>query len=65
MENDRAMQDRIATITLPMLGNQEAPGTPAWRNDFDHEPVHYLRDHVVTGVPILPAAGTSSRCLSC
>ncbi len=56
-ETARAHQDRIASIDYPMLGIQEAPGTPAWRNDFDHEPVLYLRDHVVTGMPILPAAG--------
>ena len=57
LENDRAVQDRIAPVVHPMLGIQEAPGTPVWRNDFDHEPMNYLRDHVVTGMPILPAAG--------
>lgn len=56
LENDRAVQDRIAPIHHPMLGIQEAPGTPVWRNDFDHEPMAYLRDHVVTGMPVLPAA---------
>ncbi len=56
LENDRGMQDRIATIDYPILGIQEAPGTPAWRNDLDHEPLQYLRDHVVTGMPVLPAA---------
>jgi acyl transferase domain-containing protein/NAD(P)-dependent dehydrogenase (short-subunit alcohol dehydrogenase family)/acyl carrier protein len=57
LENDRGVQERIAPVDLPILGIQEAPATPMWRNDFDHEPVLYLRDHVVTGVPILPAAG--------
>lgn len=57
LENDRAVQDRIAPVVYPMLGIQEAPGVPAYRNDFDHEPMLYLRDHVVTGMPILPAAG--------
>ncbi|HBJ35428.1 MAG TPA: hypothetical protein DDZ51_11890 [Planctomycetaceae bacterium] len=57
MENDRARQERIGEVVFPMLGIQEAPGVPAYRNDFDHEPVLYLRDHVVTGLPILPAAG--------
>lgn len=56
LENDRGMQDRIATIDHPILGIQEAPGTLVWRNDFDHEPVAYLREHVVTGMPILPGA---------
>ncbi len=56
-ENDRAKQDRIANVEYPMLGIQEAPGAPVYRNDFDHEPMLYLRDHVVSGVPILPAAG--------
>lgn len=56
MENDRGRQDRIATIDHPMLGIQEAPGAPVWRNDYDHNPVLYLRDHVVDGMPILPAA---------
>ncbi len=57
VETERAMQDRIAPIIYPMLGIQEAPGVPAYRNDFDHEPLLYLRDHVVAGMPILPAAG--------
>lgn len=57
VENERAMQDRIAPVVYPILGIQEAPGAPVYRNDFDHEPVLYLRDHVVTGLPILPAAG--------
>lgn len=55
-ENDRAVQDRIAEVKDPILGIQEAPATYAWRNDFDHEVVSYLRDHVVDGMPILPAA---------
>ncbi len=29
----------------------------AYRNDFDHCVVQYLRDHVVMGLPILPGAG--------
>ncbi len=57
LENERAMQDRIAPVVHPILGIQEAPGAPVWRNDFDHEPVTYLRDHVVSGTAILPAAG--------
>lgn len=57
LENPRAMQDRISAITHPILGTQEAPGVPAWRNDFDYESMSYLRDHVVSGLPILPAAG--------
>lgn len=56
MENDRARQERIGEVKYPMLGIQEAPAVPSYRNDFDHEPVAYLRDHVVTGLPILPAA---------
>lgn len=56
VENDRAKQDRIAPIVHPILGIQEAPGAPVYRNDFDHEPVLYLREHVVTGTSILPAA---------
>lgn len=57
VENERAMQDRIGPIDFPMLGIQEAPGAMAYRNDFDHEPMLYLRDHVVAGLPVLPAAG--------
>ncbi len=56
VENDRAAQDRLAVMSAPILGLQEAPATPAWRNDFEHESVKYLKDHVITGVPILPAA---------
>jgi len=57
LENPRAAQDRINPIINPILGTQEAPGTLAYRNDFDHCVVQYLRDHVVLGLPILPAAG--------
>lgn len=56
LENDRGMQDRIAAIDYPILGIQETPAAPVWRNDFDHEPMLYLRDHVVIGLAILPAA---------
>ncbi len=56
LENPRAAQDRIAPVDYPILGLQEAPGAPHYRNDFDHEPMAYLRDHVVTGMPVLPAA---------
>lgn len=57
LENPRAAQDRINPIVNPILGTQEAPGTLAYRNDFDHCVVQYLRDHVVMGLPILPGAG--------
>ena len=56
MENDRSVQERIAMLENPILGIQEAPATPVWRIDLDHEPVNYLRDHVVTGMPVLPGA---------
>ena len=55
-ETDRAAQERIDPLVYPILGTQEARAAPVWRNDFDHEPVNYLRDHVVAGTPILPAA---------
>ena len=55
-ENDRAAQDRANPIVYPILGTQEALAAPVWRNDFDHEPVSYLHDHVVAGTAILPAA---------
>lgn len=56
METDRGRQDRIAPIEHPILGIQEAPAAPVWRTDIDHEPLVYLRDHVVIGLAILPAA---------
>ena len=56
IENERGVQERISPVVQPILGLQEAPAAPVWRVDFDHEPLHYLRDHVITGVPILPAA---------
>ncbi|MCU0710997.1 MAG: SDR family NAD(P)-dependent oxidoreductase [Pirellula sp.] len=57
LENDRAAQDRMNPIVYPILGTQEAPATFAFRNDFDHEIMNYLRDHKVMGLAILPAAG--------
>ena len=55
-ENDRAAQDRMNPIVHPILGTQETLAAPVWRNDFDHQKLAYLRDHVVSGMPILPAA---------
>ncbi len=57
VENDRAAQDRMNPIVHPILGTQEAPGTYSYRNDFDHQSMHYLTDHKVMGLSILPAAG--------
>ncbi|XZE18095.1 SDR family NAD(P)-dependent oxidoreductase [Pirellulaceae bacterium SH449] len=57
LENDRAAVDRMNPIVHPILGTQEAPATFAYRNDFDHEIMNFLRDHKVMGLPILPAAG--------
>ncbi|MBX2879154.1 MAG: SDR family NAD(P)-dependent oxidoreductase, partial [Granulosicoccus sp.] len=57
IENNRAMQDRVNPIVHPILGTQEALASAVWRNDFDHHSLHYLRDHVVSSLPILPAAG--------
>lgn len=56
-ENDRAAQDRVNPVIYPILGTQEALGAAVWRNDFDHNAVKYLRDHVVSTLSILPAAG--------
>lgn len=56
-ENDRTTQERINPIVNPILGTQDAMCAPVWRNDFDHARVHYLRDHVVKGMQVLPAAG--------
>ncbi|MFO0940905.1 MAG: SDR family NAD(P)-dependent oxidoreductase [Pirellulales bacterium] len=57
VENDRAAQDRMNPVLNPILGTQEAPGTYSYRNDFDYENMHYLFDHKVMGLSILPAAG--------
>ncbi|MFK7770068.1 MAG: SDR family NAD(P)-dependent oxidoreductase [Mariniblastus sp.] len=57
IENDRAAQDRINPVIHPILGTQEALASAVWRNDFDHQAMNYLRDHIVSGLPILPAAG--------
>ncbi|MFK7889656.1 MAG: SDR family NAD(P)-dependent oxidoreductase [Granulosicoccus sp.] len=56
-ENDRAQQERISKIASPLLGKQEALASAVWRNDFDFDDVKYLLDHVVSTLPILPAAG--------
>lgn len=56
-ENDRAAQDRINPFLYPLLGTQEAMAAPVWRVDFDFQQQAYLREHVVSGMPILPAAG--------
>ncbi|NML29913.1 type I polyketide synthase [Paraburkholderia antibiotica] len=57
LETDRAVYQRISPTDRPMLGCEQYPATGVWVNDLEHEGLAYLKDHIVSGTAIMPAAG--------
>jgi acyl transferase domain-containing protein/NAD(P)-dependent dehydrogenase (short-subunit alcohol dehydrogenase family)/NADPH:quinone reductase-like Zn-dependent oxidoreductase len=57
LETDRAAYQRVSPTDRPLLGCEYYPATNVWLNDLEHEALAYLKDHVVSGTPIMPAAG--------
>jgi acyl transferase domain-containing protein/NADP-dependent 3-hydroxy acid dehydrogenase YdfG/acyl carrier protein len=57
LESEHGELERLGPVSLPMLGMQEVPASLVWRNDLENEPLQYLREHVVSGMPVMPAAG--------
>lgn len=57
LESERSNYLRIASTQLPMLGYRHYPANDTWLNDLDHQALAYLKEHVVSGVSIMPAAG--------
>ncbi|WP_323120434.1 SDR family NAD(P)-dependent oxidoreductase [Burkholderia alba] len=57
LETERAMYQRVSPTDLPLLGCEQHPATDVWVNDLEHQALAFLKDHVISGVPIMPAAG--------
>ncbi|MBP5125079.1 type I polyketide synthase [Pseudomonas protegens] len=56
-ESERSVYLRVASTELPMLGCRNYPASDTWINDLDHQALAYLKQHVVSGISIMPAAG--------
>jgi acyl transferase domain-containing protein len=57
LETERAVYQRVSSTDRPMLGCDLYPATGVWVNDLEHEGLAYLKDHIVSGTAIMPAAG--------
>ena len=51
-------------IEHPLLGYRIKLGEPTWENHLDVSVVSYLADHVVSGLPVMPAAGYAEMALA-
>jgi len=54
-ETRAARADRVKNVEHPLLGARVPAATPTWESDLNANYLPYLADHVVDGVPILPA----------
>ncbi|WP_446326926.1 SDR family NAD(P)-dependent oxidoreductase [Burkholderia pseudomallei] len=57
LESERSAYQRVSPTDLPLLGCELHPATDVWTNDLEHQALAYLKDHMVSGVSIMPAAG--------
>ncbi|PZP06938.1 Acyl transferase domain-containing protein [Pseudomonas sp. NFPP10] len=57
LESERSTYMRVASTQVPMLGVRHYPANDVWLNDLGHQALAYLKEHVVSGVSIMPAAG--------
>lgn len=57
LETDRSIAERNGMVARPFLGIRDSSAAQIWRNDIDYGAAGYLADHIVTGVPVMPAAG--------
>jgi acyl transferase domain-containing protein/NAD(P)-dependent dehydrogenase (short-subunit alcohol dehydrogenase family)/acyl carrier protein len=57
LETERAVYQRISPTDRPMLGCEQYPVLDVWVNDLEHDGLAYLKDHIVSGTSIMPAAG--------
>lgn len=51
-------------IEHPLLGYRIKVGEPIWENHLDTTIVPHLADHVVSGLPVMPAAGYAEMALA-
>jgi len=57
LETERAVYQRVSPTDRPMLGCEQYPALDVWVNDLEHDGLAYLKDHIVSGTSIMPAAG--------
>ena len=57
LESDRSVAERNGMAPTPFLGLRDGSAAQVWRNDVDFDAIKFLTDHIVTGVPVMPAAG--------
>jgi acyl transferase domain-containing protein/NAD(P)-dependent dehydrogenase (short-subunit alcohol dehydrogenase family)/acyl carrier protein len=57
LETERSVAERNGMAPRPFLGIRDSSAAQIWRNDVDYNAASFLADHVVTGVPVMPAAG--------
>ncbi|RQH08898.1 type I polyketide synthase [Paraburkholderia dinghuensis] len=57
LETELSAHTRIHSTALPMLGIENYPAVNTWVNDVEHEALAWLKEHVVSGTPVMPAAG--------
>ncbi|MFL9961035.1 SDR family NAD(P)-dependent oxidoreductase [Paraburkholderia sediminicola] len=57
VETERAVHQRVGATARPLLGSEQYPAPDVWINDLEHQGLAYLKDHIVAGTAIMPAAG--------
>lgn len=57
IETERAVHQRVSSTEHPLLGCEQYPAPDVWVNDLEHQGLAYLKDHIVSGTSIMPAAG--------
>ncbi|MEM7041255.1 MAG: SDR family NAD(P)-dependent oxidoreductase [Pseudomonadota bacterium] len=57
LETERSIAERNGMVPRPFLGIRDSSAAQIWRNDVDYDAAAFLTDHIVTGVPVMPAAG--------
>ncbi|MCC8394465.1 SDR family NAD(P)-dependent oxidoreductase [Paraburkholderia sp. MMS20-SJTR3] len=57
LETERSVYQRVSPTERPLLGCEQYPATGVWVNDLEYDELAYLKDHIVSGTAIMPAAG--------
>ncbi|MFK7996725.1 MAG: SDR family NAD(P)-dependent oxidoreductase [Granulosicoccus sp.] len=57
LETKQGESERLRDSRNPLLGYSRTSAANIWRNVITHDSVAYLGDHVVSGTPVMPAAG--------
>lgn len=62
--SDENTDQTYLSVEHPLLGYRIKLGEPIWENHLDATVVSYLADHVVSGLPVMPAAGYAEMALA-